>query len=186
MKLLQEIPNNGNVKTFNKRYPLGQLNQIFRNNGDGKFENISNESGDTFRNYYVSRGVSFGDIDNDGDTDLLVINNNGKAELLQNNLGNHNNWIGLKLLGNTTKRDMLGSKVEVFINKKTSLRRRVKTDGSYSSARDPRVLVGLGKNEKIEKVRVTWIGGKTEEWKNFPINSYSTLTKGTSNIKVKR
>ncbi len=183
VKLLKEIKRPGSPLTLDARYPLGQVNQLFRNKGEGKFEDISGTAGEAFGLFEVSRGASFGDIDNDGDTDILVINNNSSARLLQNNTGKNNHWLGLKLVGDKTARDMLGSKVEIFITEKNVLRRRVKTDGSYASAQDPRILVGLGKNEKIEKVRVSWLGGKVEEWKNLTVDTYITLKEGSSESK---
>lgn len=169
-----------NAKFFEELFPLGQPNQLFRNQGNEQFEDVSDKAGEVFGFYEVSRGAAFGDLDNDGDTDILVVNNNGKARLLLNKIGSRNNWLGLKLIGKDGKRDALGSKVEVFINDKKQLRRRSRTDGSYSSAHDPRVLIGLGKSEKIEKVRITWASGKIEEWKNLSINKYNTLREGSA------
>ena len=180
VKLIKVIDRPGNTTTFDRRFPLGQLNQLFRNNGNETFEDISGKAGDVFSLFEVSRGAAFGDIDNDGDTDILVVNNNGKARLLLNQIGAKNHWLGLKLIGKDGKRDALGAKIEVFINEKNILRRRVRTDGSYSSAHDPRVLVGLGKNEQIEKVRVIWTSGKIEEWKNPPVDKYLILTEGSA------
>lgn len=180
VKLVKIIKRPGNEIILDERFPLGQLNQLFQNKGNEKFEEVSANAGDVFGLSEVSRGAAFGDIDNDGDTDILVINNNGKARLLLNQIGNKNHWLGLKLIGKDRKRDALGSKIEIFISVKNILRRRVKTDGSYSSAHDPRVLVGLGKNEKIEKVRVTWASGQIEEWKSLPIDKYSTLMEGSA------
>jgi hypothetical protein len=183
VKLLKEIKRPGNALTLDERYPLGQQNQLFQNIGGEKYKDISALAGESLGKFNVSRGASFGDIDNDGDTDILVINNSGKAELLQNNIGNKNHWLGLKLIGKKANRDMLGTKVEIFLKDKTVLRRRVKTDGSYASARDPRILVGLGKNEIIEKIKISWPGGAVEEWKNLTVDKYFTLTEGTSDQK---
>ena len=92
-----------------------------------------------------SRGAAFGDVDNDGDTDVLVGNDNGPLRLLINNVGNRNHWLGLRLVGAGGTRDMLGARV-ADRPRRTARRcwRRARSDGSYASANDPRVLVGLG------------------------------------------
>ena len=167
-----------NSPGFDRDFPLGQLNQLFRNLGNETFEDVTQKAGEIFSLFEVSRGAAFGDLDNDGDTDILVVNNNGKARLLLNQTGDKNHWLGLKLIGKDGKRDALGSKVEVFTAEKNVLRRRVGTDGSYSSAHDPRVLFGLGKTGKVEKVRVTWASGKIEEWKNPALGKYTSLMEG--------
>jgi hypothetical protein len=180
VKLIRIIKRPGNTSPLDERYPLGQLNQLFQNKGNETFEEVSDKAGEAFTLFEVSRGASFGDVDNDGDTDILVANNSGKARLLLNQIGNENHWLGLKLIGKDGKRDALGSKVEVFISEKNVLRRRIRTDGSYSSAQDPRVIVGLGKNEKIKKIRVTWASGKVEEWENLPMDKYIVLREGSA------
>ena len=92
----------------------------------------------------MSRGAAFGDVDNDGDQDVLITNNNGPARLLINEVGHRNRWLGLRLVGGAGRRDMLGARVGVFRNAGPPLWRRARADGSYASANDPRVLVGLG------------------------------------------
>jgi len=161
-------------------FPLGQPNQLFHNNGNGQFAEVSDQAGETFRRLEVSRGAAFGDIDNDGDTDILVSNNNGPARLFMNRVGSRNHWLGLRLVGKKANRDMLGTKVEIVVAPKRLLWRRARTDGSYCSSQDPRVLVGLGPSERVESVRVTWPDGGIEEWKSLPINRYLTLKEGTS------
>ncbi len=95
---------NGAVRAIAERvragdpYPLGQPNHLLKNTGKGKFEVASARAGDTFQLIEVSRGAAFGDIDNDGDTDILMANNNGPTRLLINRIGNRNHWIGLRLL----------------------------------------------------------------------------------------
>ena len=91
-----------------------------------------------------------------------------------NEVGNRNHWLGLRLVGNTG-RDMIGAKVEIVISKDRVLRRRVRTDGSYLSANDPRVLAGLGAFDRVQSVRVRWPDGTTEEFKDVVIDKYNTL-----------
>jgi len=154
--------------------PLGQPNQLFRNSGKGSFVETIAEAGPEFPLLEVSRGVAAGDVDNDGDTDLLVTDNNGPARLLLNQVGNRNHWIGLRLVGKSG-RDLLGAQVEIVTATNDVLRRRVRTDGSYLSGNDPRVLVGLGQATKVKVVRVRWPDGTKDEWKDQPVDRYLTL-----------
>ena len=94
----------------NDPYPLHQTNQLFRNLGNGRFEEIAERAGAVFQLSEVSRGAAFGDIDNDGDLDVLVVNNNGRSRLLRNNVGNNNQWLGLRMLDSKGKRDMLATR----------------------------------------------------------------------------
>jgi hypothetical protein len=94
--------------------------------------------------------------------------------LLLNQLGNRNHWLGLKVVA-TNGRDALGAQVEIVVKKNQILRRRVRTDGSYLSANDPRVLVGLGNATQVEMVRVRWPDGSAGEWKKPAVDKYITL-----------
>jgi hypothetical protein len=161
-------------------HPLDQPNQLFRNTGKGSFIDVSAEAGEAFSRLAVGRGAAFGDIDNDGDTDVLISNNNGRARLFLNQVGNRNHWLGLRLVGGKINRDMLGARVEIRITKQKTLWRRVRTDGGYCSSQDPRVLAGLGNSDRVEAVRVHWPSGRIEEWRDPPINRYITLREGSS------
>jgi hypothetical protein len=91
--------------------------------------------------------------------------------------------MGLRLLGQQVHRDMLGATVQVELASKRVLVRRTRTDGSYCSSQDPRVLVGLGPAERVETIRVRWPDGSLEQWKSPAINRYLTLRQGTSTEK---
>jgi enediyne biosynthesis protein E4 len=155
-------------------FPLGQPDQLFRNTGKGAFVEIIDQAGPAFQLLEVGRGAASGDVDNDGDTDVLVTNNNGPARLYLNEVGNRNHWLGLRLVGKTG-RDMVGAKVEIVISKDRVLGRRVRTDGSYLSGNDPRVLAGLGAIDRVQSVRVRWPDGTSEEFKDVVIDKYNTL-----------
>src|SRR5437016_5522881 len=170
VQLLPELMRRGDP------YPLGQPNQLFHNTGKNTFVEVS--PGEAFQLLEVSRGAAFGDLDNDGNIDVLITNNNGPARLLLNQVGNRNHWLGLRLIGKDIKRDMLGAQVEIVISKTKTLWRRVRTDGSYLSANDPRVLAGLGSAVRVEAVRVRWPDGAIDQWKDPRVGQYTTLKEG--------
>ena len=185
---------NGAVQASHQRYvarsvdataragePLGldQPNQLFHNLGNGRFEEVSARAGAVFELSEVSRGAAFGDVDNDGDSDVLITNNDGRARLLINNVGHRNPWLGLRLVGGAVPRDMLGARVGVFRDSGPALWRRARSDGSYASANDPRVLVGLGGASAVRSVRVIWPSGREEEWTDVTINQWLTLEEGS-------
>ena len=176
---------NGDVQVIerllrvNDPFPLHQRNQLFRNLGEGRFDDLTATAGEVFELSEVSRGAAFGDVDNDGDVDALVVNNNGPARLMINQFGDQHNWIGLKLVGGPGARDMLGARVGVFRPDGSVLSRRVRADGSYASANDPRVVVGLGAADAVTRVRVDWPSGQREEWTDIVINRWMTLSEGT-------
>ncbi len=174
---------NGGVNNFlslvlqNDPYPLHQTNQLFVNLGEGQFKEVTKAAGKVFKLSEVSRGVACGDVDSDGDADLLVVNNNGRARLLVNQEGNRRHWLGLRLL-DARGRDALGARVRVERPKQRPLWRRARADGSYASANDPRVLVGLGDSAALGPVRVYWPSGLVEQWSGLQADRYTTLREG--------
>ncbi len=118
-------------------------------------------------------------MDNDGDTDVLVVNNNGPVRLLSNQIGNRNHWVGIRAVAGEPPRDVPGAQVEVRLPGGAVLRRRVHTDGSYASASDPRVLVGIGDRTSVARLRVQWPDGTIEEWTEVAIDGWTTLRAGT-------
>jgi len=176
---------NGEVKIIheqdvnNEALPLRQTNQLFRNRGDGRFEDVTPVGDGRFDRAEVSRGVAYGDVDNDGDTDLVVFNNNGPARLLLNQVGHRNAWLGLRLIDRPGGRAVPGARVMLRRSDAAALWRRVHTDGSYASAHDPRVLFGLGADAAYDAIGVSWPDGRVEEWNDLPPRRYHTLVAGT-------
>jgi enediyne biosynthesis protein E4 len=160
-------------------FPLSQKNKLLRNRGDGTFEEAGQEAGPAFELCEVSRGVAVGDVDNDGDTDVLVMNNSGPARLLLDQVGQSRPWLGLRLVDAAHHRDQLGARVTLLLDDGTALVRRAHSDGSYLSAGDPRVLFGLGRPGAARRVRVAWPDGRVEEWDAPPEGRYTTLVQGT-------
>jgi hypothetical protein len=160
-------------------FPLGQRKQLFRN-AERRFEDVTGRAGGVFDLVEVGRGAAFGDIDNDGDTDVVVTNGAGRARLLINNVGQRRHWLGLRLVGRDRSRDMVGARVGIVRSSGPILWRRARADGSYASANDPRVLVGLGDSTEARRVRVIWPTGETEEWDAVAIDRYTTLKQGTA------
>jgi hypothetical protein len=160
-------------------FPLQQPKLLLRNLGTGTFEDVSDRAGAAFKLSEVGRGAAFGDIDNDGDVDVVVANDAGPVRLLVNEVGGGHHWVGLRLVGTDGRRDMLGARVGIIREAAPTLWRRARADGSYASANDPRVLVGLGPSAAAPRVRVIWPSGRVEEWPHVPIDRYTTLTEGS-------
>ncbi|MBA2647127.1 MAG: CRTAC1 family protein [Pyrinomonadaceae bacterium] len=161
-------------------YPYKQRNQLFRNEGGGKaFRETTTDAGPSLRRAEVSRGAAFGDVDNDGDVDVLVTNNNGPARLLLNEIGTRAGWLQVRLEGAKGNRHGIGAKVAVLRNSLKPLWRRVHTDGSYLSASDSRVHFGLGSEPNLEAVVVEWPDGGKEIWTNVRANTLITLRQNT-------
>ena len=164
----------------NEPFPYDQPKQLFRNLGDGRFEEVTDRAGAVFAVSEVGRGAAFGDVDNDGDIDALVGNDSERVRLLVNQVDSPHHWLGLRLVGSEeAPRDMLGARVEVARSDETTLWRRARADGSYGSANDPRVLVGLGDTTDVPRVRVHWPSGQVEEWTDVAIDRWTTLTEGS-------
>jgi len=160
-----------------KPFPYALENQLFRNQGQA-FELVNVRPDSPVLDSDVSRGTAMGDIDNDGDTDLLISNNNGPLQLLRNEVGQDANRVTLLLVGTVSHRDALGAVVLLERSNGAVLQRRVARDGSYCSASDPRVTFGLGDVDAVTRVTVRWPNGALESWATIPVNRQTQLTEG--------
>ena len=162
------------IETLMDHETYSQRDQIFQNLGDGTYSDISGTAGDYFTRALVGRAAATADYDNDGDTDIVIMNSNQRAVLLRNDGGNTQNWIGIKLIGNRSNRDAIGAKVTVVAGERKQLK-AVKSGSSYASGSDTRLLFGLGENQRVEAITVVWKGGATQELKDVSINQHLTI-----------
>jgi hypothetical protein len=158
-------------------FPVHQRRLLFHNAGGGRFDEVTARAGAAFAVSDVGRGAAFGDLDNDGDVDVLVANNNGPVRLLVNQAAGDAHWLGLRLVG-AGGRDQVGARVQIT-TAGTVRHRRARADGSYASANDPRVHVGLGASGAPSDVVVQWPGGRRETFSAVAADRYTTLTEGT-------
>ena len=172
VRVIEELANAGDP------YPFHETNQLFRNLGNNRFEDVTAAAGETFLRSEVSRALAVGDLDNDGDPDVLLVNNNGPARLLINEVGHHQHWLGVRLLLREGGRDALGARVAVVRKGRDPMWRRVRTDGSFAAASDPRVIFGLGEESDRVDLLIQWPGGETETREDLEIDRYTTLVKG--------
>jgi hypothetical protein len=173
------VRHSADALTRQETFSLQQPKQLFRNRGNGQFVDVTGQAGTVLKQPEVSRGAAFGDIDNDGDTDVVVANDSGPIRLLINQVGSAKHWVGVRVVGRQG-RDMVGTRVGIVLASGPTLWRRARADGSYGSANDPRVLVGLGDAASVSKVRVEWPGGDAEEWTGVAVDRYTTLKQGAA------
>jgi enediyne biosynthesis protein E4 len=129
---------------------------LLLHNVRGKFARAG--SGDVFQQPRVSRGAAFGDIDNDGDIDIVVANLGQNVSVLRNNMGSQNNWLGLRLQGTRSNRDGIGARIEVTSSSGAKQFYTVNTSSSYLSASDRRIIAGLG-TDSVKSVVIRWPSG---------------------------
>ena len=158
-------------------YPLRQTNQLFRNQDGRRFADVSSSSGSAFTALQVGRGAAIGDLDNDGDSDLVVFGNNGPLSIHRNDAGHRRHWLGLKVLDGRAPRDALQARVTLTGGPRAQVR-RVQSDGSYAAASDPRVLFGLGNSTAAQSVRVQWDNGRSEQFRGLAVGRYWILEPG--------
>jgi hypothetical protein len=159
--------------------PFRMKNQLFHNPGTGPFVETSAAGGPAFERAEISRGAAFGDIDNDGDIDVIVTTNGGPVLLLLNQGDTRNHWLQLALDQGSANRLGFGARIGVERPGQPTIWRRVHADGSYLSASDVRAHFGLGGDARIGAVVVQWPDGVTERWPGGGVDRRTTLRRGT-------
>jgi enediyne biosynthesis protein E4 len=167
------VVDNINVVFPDRRYP--EPNSVFRNLGNGKFENVSAAAGADFQLEAAHRGVAFGDFDNDGRIDMVVTVLGGSVKLFRNVSTNNNHWILLNLVGTKSNRMGIGAQIRITTVDGNSQWNQVATAVGYASSSDSRVHFGLGANRHIEEIQIRWPSGIKQELHNIDVDWVMTI-----------
>ncbi len=168
------------VEKYFKEYPHRSPRLVYQNLGNGTFRDVSALSGTGATAPKSSRGCAFGDFDNDGDVDALVMNMNEPPLLLRNDAPrNVNNWLTLKLAGTTSNRTAIGAKVILRAGGRVQAQ-EVTSQTSYYSHNDLRLHFGLGKAAQADQIEIRWPNGNSETWKNQAANRFVILKEGSA------
>lgn len=150
-------------------------NSLLMNTGNGRFENISDSSGDGLSPVHASRGAGFDDLDNDGDVDAVILNSREKPTVLRNESDGKNHWLELRLRGLTATRDAIGARVTVVAGDLSQIA-EVHSGRGYQSHYGSRLHFGLGKRDQIDRIEVRWLGGNTDIWRGIGVDQLLTIT----------
>ena len=162
-------------------YPFKSPRILFRNLRNGKFEELLDQAGPGIAALHASRGCAFGDFDNDGDIDVLVMNLNEPPSLLRNDITGKNRWIKVKLIGTKSNRSAIGARVTAHYAGKTQAQ-EVLSQASFYSANDLRLHFGLGAAETAD-LDIRWPTGSVERVRNAPANHLITVREGSGIVK---
>ncbi len=165
-----------NIAEFRKGAKHAQPGLLLRNTGD-RFLNVGKQAGPAFAVETVSRALAKGDIDNDGDLDLLITSNGGPVQLLLNEGGNRNNALLVKTIGTKTNRDGIGARIRLTAGGRTFVD-QVTSGSSYLTQHDMRVHFGLGASTKVDRLEITWPDGRVDAMENLPANHVITVREG--------
>jgi hypothetical protein len=177
---------NGHVRRFPTTCGLRQRSLLLRNNGKGKFEDVTLQGGEYFTEPHRGRGLAVGDLDNDGRPDLVISHMNERVVLLRN--APHGDeipsrhWLGIELIGKN-HRDITGAKVTVDAGKRR-LTRFSKGGGSYLSSSDRRLLFGLDSADRVDGITVSWPWGVEQHWAGPAIDRYWQLVEGEADCRA--
>jgi hypothetical protein len=173
--------NNGHIAdyidAFSQSWSFKQERFLYRNLGNGKFQNVTPESGDISGVKKVGRGLAYGDFDNDGDMDVLATNAGEAPNLYRNDGGNANNWLRLRTVGTKSNRDGIGARVTMSAGGRTQMQ-EVRAQSGFLSTNDPRPLFGLGQTAGVEKIEVRWPSGQVDTIGPVEANRMITLVEG--------
>jgi hypothetical protein len=162
-------------------YPFKSPRILFRNLGDGKFEELMDQAGTGVTTPHASRGAAFGDFDNDGDVDVLILNLNEPPSLLRNDVSGTNHWLKVKLIGVKSNRSAIGARVTAHYGGKMQAQ-EVTAQASFYSANDLRVHFGLGTAQTVN-LDIRWPNGSVEKIANAPVDRLLTVREGAGIVK---
>jgi hypothetical protein len=170
-----------NIDLLQDQRSYKQLNLLLQNNGSGKFTDVGSVSGAGFALKKSSRALAVGDIDNDGDLDLLIANVGDTVDLLRNDGGNRQNSLLIRTVGSKSNRDGIGAGLRLSVGEKILLR-YVKAGSSYLAQNDLRVHFGLGRATRADRLEILWPSGVTDVLLNIDANQIVTVREGAGAV----
>jgi hypothetical protein len=175
------------VERYFKEYPYRGPRLVFRNLGNGRFKDVTSQCGAAVMTPHSGRGCAFGDFDNDGDVDVLVMNMNEPPQLLRNEYNSdrgsgRNSWLTLKLIGTSSNRSAIGARVRVESGGHVQVQ-ELTSQSSYYSRNDPRLHFGLGSARRADRVEIRWPNGQTETILNLAGNQIAIIQEGKGVIR---
>lgn len=150
-------------------YDYEERNQFIRRDADGRFYDATHEASKALSHLAMSRALLLGDLDTDGDLDAVVTNNRSTARVIRNDNTSGHSWVEIELVGMGGRRDVFNSRVRIDVGGRTFLR-EVRSGEGFLGSNDPRLLVGLGKAKRMERVEVRWIDGSTQTLIDLPVD----------------
>jgi hypothetical protein len=166
-----------NINLFGAVSTYQEPNFLFRNNGDATFTDVSSVSGEAFTRRDVARGAAVGDIDQDGDEDVLITRCGQTAVLLSNEGGNQHQWLTVRLVGVDSNRDGIGARVSIHVGDRVWIK-EVKAGSSYLSQSALELTFGLADNTVVDRLEIRWPSGAVETLETVPALSRLTLVEG--------
>jgi hypothetical protein len=163
-------------------YPLKTPRVVFRNLGNGRFEELIEQAGSGVAALHCSRGCAFGDFDNDGDIDIVIVNLNEPPSLLRNDVTGSGNWLKVRLIGDKSNRSAIGARVTARYGGKIQAQ-QVMSQASFFSADDKRLHFGLGSAETVD-LDIQWPNGSREAVKGIQPNRLVTIREGSGVLKA--
>jgi hypothetical protein len=166
-----------NVSQFRDNTTHEQRNLLLQNDGNGRFRDVGPQSGPGFALKKVSRTLVAGDLDNDGDLDIVIGNNGQTADLLRNEGGNRNNSLLVRAIGTKSNRDAIGARLKLTVGGKI-LMRYIKAGSSYQGQSDLRVHFGLEKAAQADRLEILWPSGLVDSIQGIKANQIIAVTEG--------
>ncbi len=166
-----------NIDLYDDSTAYAVRNILLLNRGNGTFEDVSRRCGDGLDPVYSSRGAVFGDLDNDGDIDIVVLNSREKPTIIRNDQRSGNHWVQITLRGVQSNRDGVGAKIKIVAGGLTQVD-EVHSGRGYQSYWGPRLHFGLGRAAVIDRIEIHWPSGKTQVFEHLPVDRFITFTEG--------
>ena len=160
-------------------------NIVLRNLGNSRFKDVSSVSGEGLKATYSSRGAALGDLDGDGDPDVVVLNSREKPTILRNETLAGNHWLGVRVVGRDSNRSGIGAQVKVHAGEAV-LVDEVRSGRGYQSDFGPRLLFGLGKAERVKKIEIRWPNGSSSQYLDVKADELIVLSEGNADLAADR